>query len=92
MGQIGGRTKQQALDSLSLMTQAVQPITQAEYKARIAKAQQLMQQQLLQKQQKQQHKTLLMQLWMLQQQQKQPEPWLRKLLMQLLNYQQKLLS
>lgn len=45
MGQIGGRTKQQALDSLSLMTQAVQPITQAEYKARIAKAQQLMQQQ-----------------------------------------------
>ena len=45
MNQIGGKTKQQALDSLSIMTSGVQPITLAEYQARIHKAQQLMQQQ-----------------------------------------------
>jgi len=45
MSQIGGKTKQQALDSLSSMTAGVQPITLAEYQERIQKAQQLMQQQ-----------------------------------------------
>jgi Xaa-Pro dipeptidase len=44
MNQIGGKTKQQALDSLSTMTAGVQPITLAEYQDRIQKAQQLMQQ------------------------------------------------
>ncbi|MBY0418630.1 MAG: aminopeptidase P family N-terminal domain-containing protein, partial [Pararheinheimera sp.] len=44
MSQIGGKTKQEALDSLSIMTSGVQPITLAEYQARIHKAQQLMQQ------------------------------------------------
>ena len=41
MSQIGGKTKQQALDSLSTMTAGVQPIALAEYQARIKKAQQL---------------------------------------------------
>lgn len=45
MSQIGGKTKQQALDSLTLMTDGVQPIQLAEYRARIARAQHLMKQQ-----------------------------------------------
>lgn len=44
MSQIGGQSKQQALDSLVAMTAGVQPIALAEYQARIKKAQQLMQQ------------------------------------------------
>ena len=45
MSQIGGKTKQQALDSLEPMVAGVEPISTAEYQARIEKAQQLMQQQ-----------------------------------------------
>ncbi|MBU1618884.1 MAG: Xaa-Pro peptidase family protein [Gammaproteobacteria bacterium] len=44
MSQIGGQTKQQALDSLRSMTEGVQPIGLAEYQSRIKKAQQLMRQ------------------------------------------------
>jgi Xaa-Pro dipeptidase len=45
MNQIGGKTRQQALDRLDTMTAGVQPITLAEYQQRIKKAQHLMQQQ-----------------------------------------------
>ncbi len=45
MSQIGGKTKQQALDSLQAMVAGVDAISAAEYQARIHKAQQLMQQQ-----------------------------------------------
>ena len=45
MSQIGGKTKQQALDSLEPMIAGVDAISAAEYQARIHKAQQLMQQQ-----------------------------------------------
>lgn len=45
MSQIGGKTKQQALDSLKPMTAGVEAISAAEYQARIDKAQQLMRQQ-----------------------------------------------
>jgi Xaa-Pro dipeptidase len=45
MSQIGGKTKQQALDQLKSMVDGVQPISAAEYQARIYKAQQLMKQQ-----------------------------------------------
>lgn len=45
MSQIGGKTKQQALDSLEPMIAGVEAISAAEYQARIHKAQQLMQQQ-----------------------------------------------
>lgn len=45
MSQIGGKTKQQALDHLKSMVAGVQPISAAEYQARIYKAQQLMKQQ-----------------------------------------------
>lgn len=45
MSQIGGKTKQQALDSLKPMVAGVDAISAAEYQARIHKAQQLMRQQ-----------------------------------------------
>lgn len=45
MSQIGGKTKQQALDSLTSMVAGVDAISAAEYHTRIQKAQQLMQQQ-----------------------------------------------
>lgn len=45
MSQIGGKTKQQALDSLKPMVAGVDAISATEYQARIHKAQQLMQQQ-----------------------------------------------
>ncbi|EGM77199.1 Xaa-Pro aminopeptidase [Rheinheimera sp. A13L] len=44
MSQIGGQTKQQALDSLSSMTAGLLPVGLAEYQSRIKKAQQLMRQ------------------------------------------------
>lgn len=44
MSQIGGQTKQQALDSLTTMTSGLLPVGLAEYQARIKKAQQLMRQ------------------------------------------------
>ena len=48
MSQIGGKTKQQALDSLKPMVAGVDAISATEYQARIHKAQQLMQQQMQQ--------------------------------------------
>jgi Xaa-Pro dipeptidase len=45
MSQIGGKTKQQALDSLKPMVAGVDAISSTEYQARIHKAQQLMRQQ-----------------------------------------------
>src|SRR3989338_6585757 len=45
MSQIGGKTKQQALDALTNMTAGVEAITAGEYQSRIQKAQQLMRQQ-----------------------------------------------
>lgn len=45
MSQIGGNTKQQALDSLKPMTAGVEAITALEYQARIEKAQRLMREQ-----------------------------------------------